>query len=136
MVRARFKAITPAMVRAARGAARLSWLLPFAGMAAISVAGSAQPIDVKTAVAEAIVGEVRRCHDYMSAHPDVAKGYGPRVGIDAYCDCEANLLVGSVAPDELVRLMFDKQFETKVGQRRHDTGMYCLNLLMKRGRGD
>lgn len=56
----------------------------------------------------------------------------PRVSIENYCACEASLLVSSVAPDELVRLMVDKQFEAKIGPRRHDTGMYCLSLLMKR----
>src|SRR5689334_20298412 len=95
---------------------------------------SAQPIDVKSIVAEAVAAENRRCHEYMAAHPDIAASYGPSVSIITYCDCEASLLVGSVAPDELVRLMVDKRFESKVGQRRHDTGMYCLGLLTKRER--
>jgi hypothetical protein len=58
--------------------------------------------------------------------------YGPRVSVDGYCACEANLLVGSVAPDELVRLMVDKQLEAKISGRRHDTGMFCLKRLMER----
>jgi hypothetical protein len=90
LVRARFEAMRPATVRAGRGSARLTWILSFAALAAVQTPGMAQPIDVKTVVAEAIAGEVRRCHDYMSAHPDVAKGYDPRVSIDAYCDCEAH----------------------------------------------
>jgi hypothetical protein len=92
--------------------------------------GDAQPIDVNTVVAEAVAAENRSCHEYMAAHPDVAGSYGPKVSIDSYCACEANLLVGSVAPDEVVRLMVDRQFDAKLGERRHDTGMLCLKLLM------
>ncbi|HKS88321.1 MAG TPA: hypothetical protein VJR70_02670 [Stellaceae bacterium] len=90
----------------------------------------AQPIDVKTIVTKAIVAENRRCHDYMTTHPDVAKGYS-NISVDSYCACEANLLIGSAAPDDLVRMMVDGNFEAKFGQRRHDTGLYCLNLLMR-----
>jgi hypothetical protein len=44
--------------------------------------------------------------------------------LDSYCDCEANVLVGSVARDKLVRGDVDKQFETKVGLRRQDRGAW------------
>lgn len=92
-------------------------------------AGSAQPIDTKAIVEQAIAAERQDCRTYMSAHPDVAKSYG-KVSPESYCACEANLLVGSVAPDELVRLMVDGQFEEKIGPRRSVTGLYCLGLLM------
>jgi hypothetical protein len=103
--------------------------LPARGESAMDLF-NAQPIDVTTVIAKAIAAENRNCHEYMAAHPDVAKGYGPKVSIDSYCGCLANLLVGSVAPDELVRLMVDNQFEAKLGNRRHDTGMLCHKLLM------
>jgi hypothetical protein len=69
--------------------------------AALAIQAVAQPIDVKAVEAEAVATENRHCREYMSSHPDVAAGYGPKVSIESYCACEANLLVGSVAPDEL-----------------------------------
>src|SRR5436190_21071344 len=76
---------------------------------AVVLSATARPMDANTGIAEAVVAENRSCHDYMSKHPDVAKGYGTKVSIDidSYCDCEANLLVGSVAPDEVIRLKVD-----------------------------
>src|ERR1051325_370597 len=31
--------------------------------------------------------EIRKCHDYIAAHPDFAKGYGS-ISMDSYCSCQ------------------------------------------------
>ena len=86
------------------------------------------PIDVKAVVAEVISAEIRKCHDYIAAHPDFAKGYGS-ISMDSYCSCQANLLIGSIATDEL--LLVDRKLEPKLEPRRRDTGVFCLGLLVK-----
>ena len=87
-----------------------------------------QPIDVKAVVAEVISAEIRKCHHYIAAHPDFAKGYGS-ISMDSYCSCQANLLIGSIATDEL--LLVDRKLEPKLEPRRRDTGVFCLGLLVK-----
>ena len=72
--------------------------------------------------------EIRKCHDYIAAHPDFAKGYGS-ISMDSYCSCQANLLIGSIATDEL--LLVDRKLEPKLEPRRRDTGVFCLGLLVK-----
>jgi hypothetical protein len=102
----------------------------------------AEGLDVAAVVAGAVADEKRRCHNWMSSHPDVASGY--TVSIDDYCLCEANLLVGSMAPEEVVRLTVAGELgrysatppasplEKKLGERRNDAGLYCLGELLSR----
>jgi len=69
----------------------------------------------------------------MSSHPGAASWYtASRISIEDYCACEANLLIASAAPEEVIRLTIAGDLEQKLGRQRQATGLYCIHKLIEK----